>query len=173
MSVYIEKSGDLVGCHYSGTDDRTKKDRATQQMDQGLLIWAILHVFIVLSFWTGFNPICPRGRGAHYILSLLLPFFAQKKLIRNTRIFWVESLQTGSSASPTNQKFQKSNIIWRVPGIQSLWILLNMVNHSRTSHFKRIGTLTPPNTKTFRGRGAQCARPAPLAPGYAQMDWGK
>ena len=40
MPVYIEKSGDLVGCPHSGTDDRTRKDRATQPMDQGRLRWA-------------------------------------------------------------------------------------------------------------------------------------
>ena len=28
MPVYIEKSGDLVRCHHSGTDNRTRKDRA-------------------------------------------------------------------------------------------------------------------------------------------------
>ena len=27
MPVYIEKSGDLVRCHHSGTDNRTRKDR--------------------------------------------------------------------------------------------------------------------------------------------------
>ena len=27
MPVYIEKSGDLVGCHHSGTDKQTKKER--------------------------------------------------------------------------------------------------------------------------------------------------
>ena len=33
MPVYIEKSGDLVGCYHSGTDDKQKrKDRATQPM---------------------------------------------------------------------------------------------------------------------------------------------
>ena len=25
--IYIENSGDLVGCHHSGTDGRTKKER--------------------------------------------------------------------------------------------------------------------------------------------------
>ena len=42
MTVYIEKSGDLVGCYYSGTDgqrtnERTRKDGATQPMDHGRL----------------------------------------------------------------------------------------------------------------------------------------
>ena len=42
MPVYIEKSGDLVGCYHSGTDDgQTRKDRATQPTDHGLLRWAI------------------------------------------------------------------------------------------------------------------------------------
>ena len=41
MPVYIEKSGDLVGCYHSGTNEqpnnRTRKDRATQPMDHGRL----------------------------------------------------------------------------------------------------------------------------------------
>ena len=38
MPVYIEKYGDLFGCHNSET---TRKDRATQPMDHGRLRWAI------------------------------------------------------------------------------------------------------------------------------------
>ena len=38
MPVYIEKYGDLFGCHHSGTT--TRKDRATQPMDHGRLRWA-------------------------------------------------------------------------------------------------------------------------------------
>ena len=34
MPVYIEKYGDLFGCHHSGTTT-TRKDRATQPMDHG------------------------------------------------------------------------------------------------------------------------------------------
>ena len=30
MPVYIEKSGDLVGCYHSGTDERTN-ERTTEQ----------------------------------------------------------------------------------------------------------------------------------------------
>ena len=43
MPVYIEKNGDLVGCHHSGTTNkrRTRNDRATQLMDHGRLRWAI------------------------------------------------------------------------------------------------------------------------------------
>ena len=41
MPVYIEKSGDFVGCYHRGTDerpiDRTRKDRATQPIDHGRL----------------------------------------------------------------------------------------------------------------------------------------
>ena len=36
------RSGDLVGCHHSGTDEQKRKDRATQPMDHGRLRWAIL-----------------------------------------------------------------------------------------------------------------------------------
>ena len=39
MPVYIEKYGDLFGCHHSGTTT-TRKDRATQPMDHGRLRWA-------------------------------------------------------------------------------------------------------------------------------------
>ena len=45
MPVYIEKSGDLVGCYHSRTDgqtnEQTRKDRATQPMDHGRPKWAI------------------------------------------------------------------------------------------------------------------------------------
>ena len=45
MPLYIEKSGNLVGCYHSGTDRQTnkwtRKDRATQPMDHGRLRWAI------------------------------------------------------------------------------------------------------------------------------------
>ena len=37
MPVHIEKSGDLVGCYHSRTDEQTRKDRATQPMDHGRL----------------------------------------------------------------------------------------------------------------------------------------
>ena len=42
LCLYIlKKSGELVGCHHSGTDGRTnaqtRKDRATQPMDHGRL----------------------------------------------------------------------------------------------------------------------------------------
>ena len=40
------------------------------------------------------------------------------------------------------QKFQKSNIFWKVLGIQTSWILLNVVNHPQKSQIpKRVGTL--------------------------------
>ena len=39
MPVYIEQSGDLVGCHHSRTNNRTRKDRATQPLDHGRLRW--------------------------------------------------------------------------------------------------------------------------------------
>ena len=39
MPVYIEKYGDLFGCHHSGTTT-TRKDRATQPMGHGRLRWA-------------------------------------------------------------------------------------------------------------------------------------
>ena len=32
MPVYTEKSGDLVGCYHSGTDNEGRKDRATQPL---------------------------------------------------------------------------------------------------------------------------------------------
>ena len=47
---------------------------------------------------------------------------------------------------------RKSQLLFlRVLGIQTSWILLNMVNHSLVSHFQKgIGTLTPPNFKIPR-----------------------
>ena len=38
MPVYIEKYGDLVGCHHRRTTNKrqTRKDRATQPMDHGM-----------------------------------------------------------------------------------------------------------------------------------------
>ena len=33
MPVNIEKSGDLVGCHHSGTDGRTNKERYSYSAD--------------------------------------------------------------------------------------------------------------------------------------------
>ena len=57
MPVYIEKCGDLVGCFHSGTTNKrpnmlTRKDRATQPMDQGRLRWAIvLFKMIVISYF--------------------------------------------------------------------------------------------------------------------------
>ena len=48
MSVYIEKSGDLVGCYHSGTTNKQtkRKDRATQPMDHGRLRWAKSQSFL-------------------------------------------------------------------------------------------------------------------------------
>ena len=50
MPVYIEKSGDLVGCHHSRTDDRTRKDRASQPMDHELLRGEITKSSVLKSF---------------------------------------------------------------------------------------------------------------------------
>ena len=46
MPVYIEKSGDLVGCYHSGTNEQTRKDRATQPLDYGRLRWANSILFL-------------------------------------------------------------------------------------------------------------------------------
>ena len=46
-------------------------------------------------------------------------------------------LQTGSNASRPTKKIKSQTLFWRVLGIQSSWILLNMVNHSTTSHFQK------------------------------------
>ena len=45
MPMYIEKtSGDLVGGHHSGQQRRTRKDRATQPMDHGVVVVVVVVV---------------------------------------------------------------------------------------------------------------------------------
>ena len=46
-------------------------------------------------------------------------------------------LQAGSNASRPTKKFKSQTLFWRVLGIQTSWILLNMVNHSTASHFQK------------------------------------
>ena len=62
-------------------------------------------------------------------------------------------LQTGLNALRPTKKFKSQTLFWRVPGIQSSWILLNMVKHSLVSNFLN-DHLTNQN-----GRRSQCFDP--------------
>ena len=60
MPVYIEKSGDLVGCNHSETTNKwTRKDRATQPLDHGKLRWAICAEHHP---GKSFDPLPPKNR---------------------------------------------------------------------------------------------------------------
>ena len=65
------------------------------------------------------------------------PFIKVKNLQYD---FWIENdplhpFQTGSNASRPTKRFKSQTSFWRVLDIQTSWILLNIVNHSTTSHF--------------------------------------
>ena len=45
--------------------------------------------------------------------------------------------QTGLNALRPTKKFKSQSLFLRVLGIQTSWILLNMVNHSLVSHFQK------------------------------------
>ena len=61
----------------------------------------------------------------------------KRKIIRNTKISQGGLLQTGLNASRPTKKFKSQTLFWRVLGMQSSQILLNMVNHSTGSHFQK------------------------------------
>ena len=99
MPVYIEKSGDFIGCYNTGrTNKRTRKDWATRTqsaMDHGWLRWATDYTYFVMHFsQTKVNP--PRRR-----ISISLSWFLTNFFFRFV-LFWSGN-KTHRSSSQSSQ----------------------------------------------------------------------
>ena len=80
--------------------------------------------------WLDFSQLWVWKRAVRFLPHEVISFRQKKWSLSE-----ILKLQTGSKASGSTWKFQIQTFFQKVQGVQTSWILLNMVHYSTTSHF--------------------------------------
>ena len=84
-----------------------------------------------------FSQLWVWKRAVCFLFQKIISFRREKKLSDISKFHKGWPLQAGSNASLPTKYFKRQTLCWKVLGIQTSWILLNMVNHSTSSHFQQ------------------------------------
>ena len=112
------------------------------------------------------------GKGQCTFYPVKLNRFAKKEImfVGNIKISWGGTITNQVKRLFDKQKFQKSNFFLEGSGHPNFTNPFEYYKSLQGKSFsKRIGALTPPNRKIFRG-GTMCP---PLDPWYIKIGWAK